>query len=146
MAEKERYMAIFIGAILIFSMAGFAFTSSILRTPAVQQVQIPNIIERPLKPEEVVFVLRTGRVLVRNYYSEEQPYLNILDNFADKFKDYIVFEKVSVAENETERFEMIGRTGEIKDLGNETISEETLMDIFCDYAILQPKECLMREI
>ena len=146
MADKERYMAIFIGAILIFSIAGFAFNSTTLRTPAEQSVQIPSIVEKPLTPEEVIFVLRTGRVLIRNYYSEEPPHLQAVESFAGKFSDYMVFEKVRVEANQTRKFEMIGRTGEIKDLSNETINEETLMDLFCDYAILQPKECLMREI
>jgi len=148
--NKERLMAIFIGGIMILSMAGFAMNSTVFTNPQQSTIQIPHIVERPLKPEEVVYVLRTGRVLIRNYYHEEKDYFNTLKNFADKFKDFLVLESVKIDTNETERFELIGmkgnRIGEIKDLSNFSVTYTSLLNVFCEYAILQPKECILTTI
>jgi hypothetical protein len=144
--NRERAMAIFIGVIMVLSMAGFAMNSSTITTSQGQTPQISNIVEKPLTPEETVFVLRTGRIIIRDYYAEEPAYMNVLTSLAGKFERYIVLEKVKVESNQTSKFEIIGKTGEIKDLGNYTITEESAMDLFCEYAILQPKECLLRSM
>jgi len=143
---KERLMAIFIGLIMILSVGGFA-VSYAGRTITPPKNTIPNVVERELNPEEVVSVLRSGRVLIEDFYTKNCTICTennaVLESFADKFKDFVVLEKVVA--NET-TVQMIGVGGKIVKLGNENITKENLMDIFCDIAITQPNECLLREI
>lgn len=143
----ERAMAIFIGFIMISSIAGFAMLSS--RPIATKPVKtISHIVKGPLESSEIVFIIRTGRVLIRDWYRENctdcELVLQNLESFAENFKDYVVLEKVEIPSNETEKLEIIGRGGEIRQLEN--ITQENLMDVFCEIALLQPKECLLREV
>jgi len=142
---RERTAAIILGLIMIFSMVGFAGMSIITTERGGGQV-ISNVIERELSAEEKIFVLRTGRVLLESYYAENCTgckEFNILgDTFANRFSEYVVFEKVK---GNMTKLQMIGQGGEIKDLETD-ISEEGLFDAFCNLAILQPKECLLKDI
>lgn len=142
---KERAAAIFLGLIMIMSLAGFAAMN--ISFPTTEDTQgIPSVVDREMTPEEKIFVLRTGRVLMESFYSEnctECSELNILgETFANGFPEYFVFEKVKG--NET-RVQIIGQGGEIRELGT-NLTEDELFDVFCDIAILQPKECLLREL
>jgi len=109
--------------------------------------EIPTIVNRVLTPEEQIFVLRTGRVLIEDFYERNCSYClqrnAVLEEFAKKLEGYVVLEMVPA--NET-RLGVIGIGGRIIPIENETISEEELMDIFCGVALKQPRECLIREI
>lgn len=143
---KERAMAIFIGLIMIASVGGFALSYAGRNVNPPQNL-IPTIVDRELSPEEVVLVLQSGRVLIENFYLGNctECIVNniVLETFANKFDGFVVLEEVVA--NET-KLQMIGMGGKIISLKNETISESNLMDIFCDNAIAQPNECLLREI
>jgi hypothetical protein len=109
--------------------------------------QIPHIVNGSLEPEEKILVLRTGRVLVEDFYSPDSPESlekkALLEAFAENLKDYMVLELVEVPANET-RIWLIGRSGDVVDIGN--VTQGDFMDVFCLNAILQPKECLLGEI
>lgn len=143
----ERKGAILIGLLLVFimggSLIGFAVLSSRGPSQAQQGSDIPPIVDYELSPGELVFVLQTGRVVIENFYSPdctECMQNNILlDSFVNTFPNYIVME--SVVGNES-KLQMIGRGGSIVELGN--LTEESLMNTFCDLAILQPRECIIR--
>jgi len=143
---RERAMAIFIGLIMIFSVGGFALSYA-GRNVNPPRNTIPTIVERELNPEEVVSVLRSGRVLIENFYTENCSGCvernAVLENFANSLDGFVVLEEVKA--NET-KLQMIGTGGKIVSLENESITEDNLMDIFCDIAIAQPNECLLREI
>ena len=143
---KERLMAIFIGLIMVFSIAGFAFNSVVhYQGPSVPE--IPTVVTKKLNPQEILMVLRSGRVLIENVYTENCSEClernAVLESFAHQFDGFVVLENVKG--NKTV-LQMIGRNGEIRDLTSKKINQSYLMDVFCDMAIAQPKECLLREI
>lgn len=145
--QKERLMAIFIGLIMITSLLGFALNSAVWQQGTQNQgPQIPAFVDRELTPEEVVFVLRTGRVLIENFYEEnctECLSRNVdLQTFAGSLSDFIVLE--NAAGNET-KLQMVGNGGKIIDLENETLTQNNLLSIFCGIAIAQPQQCLILE-
>lgn len=154
--HKEQVAAIVIGLIFVVSMVGFAFTS-MSRFPQQQSpgISIPNIVNRELTREEKIYILQTGRVLIEDFYVSGCSRCEIdratLEAFAQEFKEFVVLEEVEVyanATNETTyvKLQMIGRTGLIEDLRDMEITQENLTDIFCDIALVQPRECLLREI
>lgn len=150
MIKAERLMAIFIGFIMIGSIIGFAMMNTAPVNTA-QRSDISHIVKGPLDNEKVVFILRMGRVLIRDWYRENctecKEDLKVLENFANTYKDYVVLEEVEIPPNDTliqEKFEMIGREGKIRKLEN--ITQESLVNTFCEIAMVQPKECLLKEI
>lgn len=146
MGMKERGMAIFIGIIMITSIIGFAMINSMPVNTNVKE--IPYILDSPASTEDVVYILRTGRVLIRFWYNNScadcGEKVSTLERFVNNQKKYAVLERVLIADNETTRSEMIGAGGEVVEL--KEINDEALLDTFCKIAMLQPKECLLREI
>lgn len=140
---KERTAAIVIGLLMVFSMAGFAMFNVMPQQP---QQELPSIITTPLTKDERLFVLQTGRVLIEDFYAEnctECLGLNqFLTSFVQQFEGYAVLN--IVVENET-KVQMIGRGGAIRDVPF-NVTQEGFLDLFCEIALYQPKECLMREI
>jgi len=151
----ERVAAIIIGLIFVTSIAGYALMG--VRTPQNNDpgIQIPNIIYRELQPEEKIYVLQTGRVLIEDFYSsmcmECIDDRMILESFAQQFPDHTVLEVVSLNSTETNetgyvKLQMIGSGGSIIKINESGISENNLMVSFCEIAIIQPRECLLLEI
>ncbi len=148
--RKEAMMSLFVGLVMISSILGFAVMHlNFTNAPANQGPAISNIVNRTLTTEERLFVLRTGRVLIRDLYPFNCTSCiedNIaFESFANKFSNFVVLEMAAVPENET-RIEMIGRDGKIIDLWNITITEDALLPMFCELVLAQPKECLLLEI
>ena len=63
---QQRFMAIFIGVIMVASVAGFALISQPPSGP--KEVVVPDVIEHELTPDERVSILRTGKTLIEYYY------------------------------------------------------------------------------
>jgi hypothetical protein len=154
---KERIAAIVIGMIMIFSVVGFAMSSVMFRGGLEEsdRIVIPNIVDRKLTSEEMAYVLGTGRVLIEDIYysdcSECKLNTNILEAFAKKYSSFIVLETVVLdPTNESgptyEKFQFIGRQGSITELEDQSLEEENLTELFCDIAISQPKECLLKTV
>ncbi len=146
MATKtERFMAIFIGVIMLGSVAGFALIQTMPAGP--QSPEIPNIIKRQLTTDETLFILGSGKVLIEDFYTidcDDCFEKNVvLESFANRFKDFVVLEEVVVNQTNQTMLKMIGSGGTIVDLENKTIDEENLLEVFCDIAIAQPIECLI---
>ena len=143
--RTERFMAIFIGLIMIGSVAGFAMISS--TPPGPQVPEIPNIIKRQLTTDETLFILRSGRVLIEDFYTidcEDCLEKNVvLESFANRFKDFVVLEEVVVNQTNQTMLKMIGAGGAIVNLENKTIIEKNLLEVFCGIAMAQPIECLI---
>jgi len=145
---KERWMAIFIGLIMVMSVAGFALMSAMNQnTNTNTGFNIPPIVTRQLTPEETVYILQTGRVLIEFMQSpncttqcaEKTP---VLEAFAQRMSDFVVLEEAPG--NETS-LQIIGSGGQIRDIWNITLSDQAIMQTFCEVAITQPPECLMSE-
>jgi hypothetical protein len=156
---KERLAAIVIGSIMLFSVAGFALNGlSGFVNPGNQPVEVPTVIENHLTSEQVLSILRSGRVLIRNVYTSECsvcPTNNVdLEIFANRFSGFVVLEKALVEpDNFTVpdqdgyvKLEMVSPTGEILDLRDAEKDVEGLTDMFCDISAVQPRECLLRDV
>lgn len=140
---KERFIAIFMGLLMLLSVAGYAIIN-VYKAP-VKEESINPIIKRVLTPEEKIGILRSGKIIIENFYTKNCTECidrnNLLESFVVQFKDYIIMEEVLM--NQTS-LKIIGKGGKIKNIKN--VTEENLMDVFCEMAILQPKECLLREM
>jgi hypothetical protein len=145
--NKQTAMGLFIVFIMVFAMLGYAFMSTGGEGGEGNIPQIPNIVNGSLEPEEKILVLRTGRVLIEDFYSPDSPESlekkAMLEGFADRLKDFLVLELVEVPLNETKIW-MIGRGGDVVDISN--ITQKNFMTEFCLNAILQPRECLLKDI
>ena len=144
---KERLMAIFIGVIMVLSAAGFAINSAVNQQGGQSSgYDIPAIVTKQLTPEESVYVLQSGRVLIEFFYAENctncQDKIAALEGFAQKMSEFAVLEEVQG--NETS-IQIIGAGGRIVDITNQSLSDQNLMNTFCEIAIAQPAECLMNE-
>jgi thiol-disulfide isomerase/thioredoxin len=143
--RSERFMAIFIGVIMLGSVAGFAIISSTPPNP--QAPEIPSVVKRQLTTDETLFILRNGKVLIEDFYTEDCSDCFeknvVLESFANRFRDFIVLEEVVVNQTNQTMLQMIGANGKIVSLENISIEENSLLDVFCEVAIAQPIECLL---
>jgi len=142
---SQRLFAIVVGVLMLGSVAGFALMNVYQAPP---QNEIPSIIDKPLSPQDRVYILRTGKVLIEYLYPEGcidcSEKTALYQSFVNNFKNYAVLELVEVPSNETAD-RIIGNYGDTIELGNVTTGEG-LMTTFCSIAIIQPKECLIMEI
>ncbi len=144
--QKERLMAIFIGVTMILSVAGFSLSRTRFTSPD-QKMDIPYFIDKRLTNNEIVSILRSGRVVIEDLYEANctscQAKTEFMKSFLERFKDFVVLEAVEA--NETS-IKMIGSGGRIKDITDMELNQTSMMDVFCDMAIAQPKECLLQTI
>lgn len=137
--------AILVLVIMVLSAVGFALNSANIRQ-APEIPEIPTVIREPLSPQDQIYILRRGRVLIEHFY--EESCLDCLDKnvqleeFASRLEGYVVVNEV--AGNES-RLGMIGIGGKIVSIENQSLDYESLLDTFCEVAITQPRACLLRE-
>ena len=141
----ERAMAIFIGLIMVFSMVGFAATSIFTDTGEGQTIVIPSVLKSRIDKDNKIYVLRSGKVLIEHYYPEGcgncLEMNSMLEMFAKQFPGYVVVAMQKVPSNET-LFQAIGSAGRITEL-DYNLTQDGLMDIFCEITFSMPKECLL---
>jgi len=156
---KERMAAIVIGGLLVFSVVGYAFIGmGRFGGSGEQQVQVPSVMNEYLSAEQVVSVLRTGRVLIRNVYTSDctECMANdaVLEIFVNSFEGFAILEEVMIEpDNHTlvddmgyVKFEMVSPTGEIQDLREVGLTQENLTEAFCEISAVKPRACLLSEI
>ncbi|MBW1839432.1 MAG: hypothetical protein JRI49_05790, partial [Deltaproteobacteria bacterium] len=106
-----------------------------------------SIIDYELVPQEQIQVLSTGRILLENFYAENCTKCVdrniVLNGFASRMGNYVVLE--NILGNET-RLGLIGNQGKIVSLNDMEITDESLLNIMCENAIAQPRECLMMDL
>jgi len=162
--RKEKTMAVIVGLIMISSVAGFAFSSasytgSATANPSLEGGQrITNIMNRSLTSQEISLILRSGGIIIENFYPpfcEECAEGNaILRSFTQKFSNFVVLVEVplpsesaaSESEQEEERLRLLSGSGAVHELDRGNISEDILLDVFCSVAKIQPSECILRQI
>jgi hypothetical protein len=156
---KERMMAILIGGLMLFSVAGFALMGiGRFVDDGDEPVQVPNVMNEYLSGEQVSSILRSGKVLIRDVYisncSDCASKDVTLELFVNSFPGLLVLEEAAIEPDNTTfvdssgyvKFQMISPTGEVIDLGDKNITQEALTDMFCDISAIQPKECLLMDI
>ncbi len=140
--NKERLMAIFIGLIMITSVAGIAFSSAVRNQQQPVQ-EIPTVVTIRLADKQVRDVFMSGRVLLEYFYysncTECLETRSMLEDFANRYDGYLVLNVV--AGNET-RYDMIGSDGRILEFSKNT-TEKELRDTLCEVAIGLPPECIV---
>jgi len=157
--EKERLMAIFIGGVMLLSMAGFAVIGLTRFDDSDSgQVQVPGVVKEQLTSEKLISALRSGRVVIRNVYTSNCTAClsrNVdLELFVNGMKGYLVLEEALIKpDNYTEvdgngivKFEMVSPTGEIQSLKNMSLSMDSLFDVFCRISAVKPRDCLLRDM
>jgi hypothetical protein len=144
--KKERLMAIFIGVIMILSMIGFSL-SNVKPANTNNDIEVPFIINGSLKNEDLVSILRSGRIVIEDFYQANcttcPERSRTLETFFGKYKDYAVIQMME--ENQTS-LKIIGAGGKIKDITGLELSDSNLMKVFCETALAQPRECLLEQI
>ncbi len=148
--RKEHAMAIFIGLLMVLSVAGFAI-SGIRFNPASKPADVPTIVNQLLSKEQFRSILLSGKTIIQYHYpmncSACSETGQALEEFANSKAESLVLEEFSIQSNETLKFQMVSPTGEIKDLSGEALINQTvLLDSFCKISYVQTKECLLREI
>ncbi|MBN2102192.1 MAG: hypothetical protein JW716_04965 [Candidatus Aenigmarchaeota archaeon] len=142
---SQRIFAIVVGILMLSSVAGFAIMNVYQAPP---ENTIPSIIDKPLGPQDRVYILQTGRVLIEYLYPEGctdcSEKIALYQSFVNNFKDYAVLELAEVPANETAD-RIIGNYGDTMELGNVTTGQD-FMAVFCSVAMKQPKECLIMEM
>lgn len=148
---KERAMAIFIGLLMIFSVAGFAIMGiNFGGGNSGQQVQTPSVVDRALTRDEFRSVLMSGKTIIQNHYivgcTDCDATSSLLAGFAQQMEGFIVLEQFGVQfQNET-RLQVVSSDGKITELNSSALSQESLLDTICSVSYVQPKQCLLRGI
>jgi thiol-disulfide isomerase/thioredoxin len=138
--------SILILVIMVLSVVGFSLNSASYQQ-APETPDIPSVIRKPIDTQTQISILRSGKVLIEHFYTE--GCIDCLDtnakleSFASRLEGYVVVNEV--VGNDT-RLDIIGSQGKIISLENESLDYESLLDIFCDIAIAQPRTCIVREI
>ena len=153
--QKQRAFALLVGLLMIFSVAGYAqfsvnFTGAATRQQPEQQA-IPLIVDRPLTGQEISQILGSGRVVIESVYNKGCGDCRLKDlearNFATRYQGFVILESVQTDVGEGfEKFQMVGRGGQIIDLEKEEISQDRLLDLFGTLSLLTPRELIAREI
>ncbi len=145
MGQMKLAGSLLVLVIMVMSAVGFAMNSATLSNQP-QAEEIPNIINYELSAQEQIQVLRTGKVLIENFYAENCTGCAdrniILKGFAARMQGYLVLENVK---GNVTRLGMIGNQGRIISLDDMEITDGNLLSVFCQNAIAQPRECLMME-
>ncbi|MCK5022600.1 MAG: hypothetical protein KAS04_00360 [Candidatus Aenigmarchaeota archaeon] len=148
----QRFMAIFIGFIMLASIMGFAMMQTTPETPA--PVEIASIYERALEPDEMINILRNNKAVIEYFHNEvcieclekETLYLNFVNS--EEFNGMVVV-AYGVYGNETnETIDwMIDLAGNQIDL-TEITTDKELRELFCsnDVITVKPNICILQEL
>ena len=145
--RRERLMALFIGSIMLMSIIGFSLSNAKFGNTQQNTIDFPFKIERQLSTEELVSVLRAGRIVVEHTYEENCTDCletnAFLDTFFNQFRNYVVLQ---IMEGNETSLKIIGSGGRIRDLSEIELNNDNMLDVFCELAIAQPRECLLEQI
>ena len=144
--DRQFVFTLVVGVMMITWAMGLALSYNIKTTPT--GMNIENVYDRLLTGTEKVTILRSGRVLIEYLYTTgpDTPDRKALyENFVARFSDYTVLELVEVSAANQTMDQMIVPSGDVLPLGNITTTD-ALVDLFCDKTLVQPRECLLRDI
>lgn len=146
MDQGAKFIGLFIVAIMVFSMGGFALFSAAPIQNTNKVPDFPLIINRTLTDEERLLILQTGRSLIEFSQGPDciecADYKITLEMFTKVQNGFVILEEFEG--NETSIWIIGGGSGDIKNI--ETVTEESLLAALCEVAATKPKDCLLREI
>lgn len=160
---KQKWMAIITALVMLGSIASFGFAYMGIGDPG-QNPNDPNlpsitssVINRVLTQQEVSMILRSGGVIIENYYFPDCSGCvednAVLEAFALRFNRFVVLSTVEInpvsEEGEVEldeKLRMLTGRGSIIDLDRSELSGDYLLEKFCKVAQVQPAECVLMQI
>ena len=143
--DKQVVFTIVVGIMMVTWAMGMALSYNI-KTGG-QQVQIENVYREPITGQEKVGILRAGYVIIEYQYipgEESLDLIPIYESFASRFSDFSVLIEIEVQNQNETINQMLSPNGDVIPLEN--VTESNLVDIFCDNTLVQPRECLLRNI
>lgn len=136
---------------MLLSVVGFAMSSLKFGDTGEkpQQPTILTITNRSLSSQERSIVLSNGITLAQSIYSKNCTSCEKMDSelrvFVNKYAGFLVMESVAIDEGEGfEKFQLVGSRGDIIPLEDEELTQENLLDLFCELAVVTPRECLLK--
>ena len=145
--NSQMIFTIVVGLMMITWAVSLALSYNINTGTQQQTMKIETVYDKPLTAKEKLTILRSGRVIIEFYHNGSQGDLDrkaAYENFAARFNGIVVLEAVEVEKENQTIDRMINPQGEIIPLDN--VTSDRLIDFFCDTSIVQPKECLLRDI
>jgi hypothetical protein len=143
--DRKFVFSLFVAIMMVTWAIGMALSYNIKTTSS--GMKIENVYDRLLDAKEKITILRSGYVLIEYLYIADAGGIDkkaMYDNFAARFSDVVVLEAIAVsAENQT-MDQMIAPDGDVIPLDNVTSS--TIVDVFCENTLVQPRECLLRSV
>jgi hypothetical protein len=144
--NRKTIFSLFVAVIMITSAIGMVMSYNINVTKD-KQTQIKSVYEELLTPQQEISILRSGMSLIVFLHTGDDDSLQkkaLYENFAARLNGFIVLEVVDVGQANQTRDEMIVPSGDVIPLQN--VTEESLMDTFCRNSLLQPRECILRNV
>jgi hypothetical protein len=143
--DRKFIFSLFVAVMMVTWAIGMALSYSIKTTP--QGMKIENVYDRLLTGSEKITILRTGRVLIEYLYVTGPETIQrraMYENFVARFSDFAVLEAVSITQENETLDQMIAPDGDVIPMDNVTASN--LVDVFCQNSVVQPRECLLRNV
>jgi len=144
--NRKTIFSLFVAVIMITSAIGMVMNYNKYFTPT-DNVQIKSVYEELLTPQQEISILRSGMSLIVFLHTGDEDGLQkkaLYENFVARLKGFIVLEVVDVGQSNQTRDDMIVPSGDVIPLQN--VTEEGLMDVFCRNSLLQPRECILRNV
>lgn len=149
---KQRFIAIFIGAVMLASILEVALLrNNPNNTP--ETAQLPDIVNRKLTLLEMRNTLGSGKVLIEYFYNESCTNCTAKENVykefvsSDQFKGYVIL-SYGASKNETADW-MLDLNLEQIDLSKINTTLE-LENLFCDdnstAKTMKPNVCLLKNV
>jgi hypothetical protein len=148
--RKEHAMAIFVGVIMVSSVAGFAITGLDFENQNSGTQNVPNVVDRALTREEFRSVLLSGKTIIQDHYDLScascATTSQIISAFTQGMDGFVVLEQFGVQfQNET-KLQIVSSDGRITELNPAGLTEDSLLGAVCSASYVQPKKCLLRDI
>ncbi|MFH0956648.1 MAG: hypothetical protein V1813_02175 [Candidatus Aenigmatarchaeota archaeon] len=143
--DRKFVFSLFVAVMMVTWAIGMAVSYNIKTTP--QGVKIEKVYDRLLTGTEKITILKSGYVLIEYLYVMNPETLDrkaMYENFAARFSDVVVLEAVAISAGNQTMDQMIAPDGDVIPLDNVTASN--LVDVFCDNSVVQPRECILRNI
>ncbi len=144
--RKYQFIGLAMIFIMFFSTIGFAALNSVRNTglenePApAEEKTIERHTTRALTEEEKAALLKNGVTIFEFLHTKDctkcAEYRPVLEAFSTKYPNTVLVD----ADADKDLIQVTGRsTKQITD-----VTEKGLLDAFCDVALLQPKDCILK--
>jgi hypothetical protein len=143
--DRKFVFSLFVAVMMVTWAVGLALSYNIKTTSS--GMKIEKVYDRLLDAKEKITILKSGYVLIEYLYIADPTGLDkkaMYENFAARFSGIIVLEEVAISEENQTMDQMIAPDGDVVPLDNVTSS--TIFSVFCDNSVVQPRECLLRNV